>query len=154
MNNRNVTDAQISKALRAHLPTQAQAGLPGRVMEAVEITSQQRPLPSFLGALSDADPIGARRSLLIAAALLLAIALAGAAAVGAWRLLQRETSPKLDLTPPADLPAFVLSTYDRMPQMPPVAIATLEDGSIKGRIRRSIRRCPHRTLRDARCPEA
>jgi hypothetical protein len=134
MNDRNVTDAQISKALRAHLPAQAQAGLPRQVMEAVEITSQRRPLPSFLGALSDADPIGARRSLLIAAALLLALALASVAAVGAWRLLQREISPKLDLTPPADLPAFVLSSYDRMPQMPPVAITTLEGGSIKGRM--------------------
>jgi hypothetical protein len=132
MNDRNVTDVQVSKALRAHLPAQAQPGLRRRVMEAVEITSQRRPLPWFLGALSDADPIGARRSLLIAATLLLALALASVAAVGAWRLLQRETSPQLDLTPPADLPAFVLSTYDRMPQMPPVAITTLENGSVKG----------------------
>jgi WD40-like Beta Propeller Repeat len=134
MNNRRLSDAQISAALRAHLPAQARAGLPGRVMGAVDVTSQQRPLPSFLGALSDADPIGARRSLLIAAALLLAVALAGAAAVGAWQLIRRDTVPKLNLTPPADVPAFVLSSYDRMPQMPPVAITTLENGSVKGRM--------------------
>jgi Tol biopolymer transport system component len=134
MNDRRPSDARIAAALRAHLPAHAQAGLPGRVMDAVEITSQRRPLPSFLGALSDADPIGARRSLLIAAALLLALALAGAAAVGAWQLLRRETVPKLDLTPPADVAAFVLSTYDRMPQMPPVAITTLENGSVTGRM--------------------
>jgi hypothetical protein len=103
-------------------------------MDAVEITSQRRPLPSFFGALSDADPVAARRSLLIAATLLLGLALASAAAVGGWRLLQREPVPKLDLTPPADLPAFVLSSYDRMPGMPPVAITTLEDGSVKGRM--------------------
>ncbi len=65
-------------------------------------------------------------------ALLLAIAILGAlAGVGA---LLRNTVPKLDLTPPADLPAFVLSTYDRMPQMPPVAITTLENGSVTGRM--------------------
>ncbi len=134
MNDRRLSDAQIAAALRAHLPAQAQAGLPRRVMDAVESASQRRALPSFLGALSDADPVGARRSLLIAAALLLALALASAAAVGAWRLLQRDTTPHLDLTPPADIAAFVLSTYDRMPDLPPVAITTLTDGSVKGRI--------------------
>ncbi len=134
MNDRRLSDAQIATALRAHLPAAAQAGLRGRVTEAVEITSQQRPLPSFLGALSDADPAVRQRSLLIAAALLLGMALATGAAVGALRLLQRDTAPKLDLKRPADLQAFVLSTYDRMPEMPPVAITTLTDGSIKGRM--------------------
>jgi hypothetical protein len=99
MNDRRLSDAQIAIALRAHLPTAAQAGLRERAMEAVEITSQQRPLPSFLGALSDADPAVRRRSLLIAAAFLLALAFASATAVGAWRLLERETLPKLDVLP-------------------------------------------------------
>ena len=134
MNDRRPTDAQLAAALRAHLPASAQAGLRGRVTDVVGLTSQQRPRPSFLAALSDADPIARRRSLLIAAALLLGLALASATAVGAWRLLQRETNPKLDLTPPANLPAFVLSAYDRMPQMPPVAITTHTDGSAKERI--------------------
>lgn len=103
MNDRRPSDAQIAAALRAHLPAHAQTGLPGRVMDAVEITSQRRPLPSFLGALADADPLGGRRSLLIAAALLLGVALASAAAVGAWQLLQRDTVPQLNVAPSADL---------------------------------------------------
>ena len=70
MNAPRLTDAQISQALRAHLPERAQAGLRERILEAAETTSQQRALPSFLGALSDADPVARRRSLLIAAALL------------------------------------------------------------------------------------
>jgi hypothetical protein len=125
-------------------------------MDAAEITSQRRSLPSFLGALSDADPVAARRSLLIAAALLLGLALASAAAVGALRLIERELSPKLDLTPPADLPAFVLSTYDRMPQMPPAAITTLENGSLKGRTyvdRSGAARIEHYAKLDAPTPE-
>ena len=69
MNARPLTDAQISQALRAHLPEAAAAGLRERVFDAAETTSQLRALPSFLGALSDADPVGRRRSLLIAAAL-------------------------------------------------------------------------------------
>ena len=68
-------------------------------MDAVETTSQRRPLPSLLGALSDADPLAARRSLFIAAALLLGLAVAGAAAVGAWRLFLHETDPTVDLRP-------------------------------------------------------
>jgi len=156
MNDRRLSDTQIAAALRARLPAQAQAGLPGRVMDAVECTSQRRSLPSFLGAISDADSVAARRSLLIAAALLLGLALASAAAVGAWRLLQRDTVPKLDLTPPGDLPAFVLSTYDRMPQMPPVAITTLTDGSVKGRMyvdRSGAVRFEHYATQDAPTPD-
>ena len=156
MNDHRLSDAQIAAALRAHLPAHAQAGLPGRVMDAVEMTSRQRLLPSFLGALSDADPVGARRSLLIAAAVLLGLALASAAAVGAWRLLQRDSAPQLDLAPPADLPAFVLSTYDRMPKMPPVAITTLENGSVKGRIyvdRSGAVRFEHYASADAAQPD-
>ncbi len=134
MSDRYPTDAQIAAALRTHLPAHAQAGLRARVADAVQTTPQERSLPSFLGALVDADPVGRRRSVLIAAALLLAAAIAGGAAVGAWQLLHRDAVPKLDLAPPADVQALVLSTYDRMPQMPPVAITTLENGSVKGRI--------------------
>ena len=90
MNAPRLTDAQVSQALRAHLPDRAQAGLRERVIEAAETTSQQRALPSFLGALSEADPLTRRRTLLIAAALLVALALAATAAVGALRLLERD----------------------------------------------------------------
>ena len=108
MNGRPLTDAQISQALRAHLPEAAAAGLRERVFDAAETTAQLRALPSFLGALSDADPVARRRSLLIAAALLVALAVASAAAVGAWRLLQRdpvdEVEPRAAGRPPGVRP--------------------------------------------------
>ncbi len=121
MNGRPLTDDQISQALRAHLPARAQAGLRERVLDAVEATGQPRALPSFLGALSEADPVARRRSLLIAAALLIALAFASAAAVGALPVLQRDPVDELSLEPPTDLPAFVLSSYERLPELPPVA---------------------------------
>ncbi len=134
MNGRPLTDAHVSQALRAHLPQRAPAGLRELIIDAAETTTQQRALPSFLGALSDADPVGRRRSLLIAAALLLALALASAAAVGAWRLFQRDPIDELSLEPPADVPAFVLSSYERLPQLPPLALTWHESDSTKGRI--------------------
>jgi hypothetical protein len=134
MNGRPLTDAQISQALRAHLPEAAAPGLRERVFDAAETTAQLRSFPSFLGALSDADPIGRRRSLLIAAALLVALALASAAAVGAWRLFQRDPIDELSLEPPANVPAFVLSSYERLPQLPPVALTWRDSDSTKGRI--------------------
>ncbi len=135
MNGRPLTDAQISLALRAHLPDRAQSGLGSRILELAEATPQQRALPSFLGALSEADPVSRRRSLLIAAALLVALALASAAAVGALRLLQRDPVPDLSIEPPADVPAFVLSSYERLPQLPPLAMTWRDsDSSDKGRI--------------------
>ena len=100
MNGRPVTDAQISNALRAHLPDRAQAGLRERILVAAETTTQQRTLPSFLGALSEADPITRRRTLLIAAALLVALVLASAAAVGELRLLQVGPVRDLSFVPP------------------------------------------------------
>ena len=60
--------------------------------------------------------------LLLAAALLVALAMASAAAVGALRLLDRDPIKKLTLTPPTDIPAFVVSSHDRMPHLPPVAM--------------------------------
>jgi hypothetical protein len=134
MNGRPVTDAQISQALRAHLPQAAAAGLRERVFDAAETTAQLRSFPSFLGALSDADPVGRRRSLLIAAALLAALAVASATAVGAWRLIQQDPVDKLSLEPPPDVPAFVLSSYERLPQLPPVALTWQDSDSAKGRI--------------------
>jgi hypothetical protein len=132
MNGRPLTDAQISQALRAHLPESAAPGLRERVFDAAETTTQLRSFPSFLGALSDADPVARRRNLLIAAALLLVLALASAAAVGAWRLLQRDPVDELSLEPPADLPAFVLSSYERLPQLPPLALTWHSSGMPMG----------------------
>ena len=134
MNAPRLTDAQVSQALRAHLPERARAGLRERILEAAETTGQQRTLPSFLGALSDADPLNRRRSVLIAAALLVALALASAAAVGALRLLEPDPIERLSLEPPTDIQAFVQSSDDRMPELPPVAFTTLDSVDGKGRI--------------------
>ena len=134
MNGRPLTDSEISQALRARLPEAAAAGLRERVFDAAETTAQLRSFPSFLGALSDADPVGRRRSLLIAAALLVALAVASAAAVGAWRLIQQDPFDELSLEPPADVPAFVLSSYERLPQLPPVALTWRDSDSTRGRI--------------------
>jgi hypothetical protein len=135
MNGRPLTDAQISGALRARLPERAQAGLRERVLETVETTSQQRAWPSFLGGVTDADPVARRRSLLLAAALLVALALAGAAAVGAWRLLHRDPPHELiSLETPAEIQAFVFSSYERLPHLPPEAITTIESNGSEDRI--------------------
>ena len=52
MNGRPLTDAQISSALRVHLPERAYPGLRERILDAAGTTGQQRALPSFFGALS------------------------------------------------------------------------------------------------------
>jgi hypothetical protein len=134
MNAPRLTDAQISKALRAHLPDRAYPGLRERVLNAAADTGQQRALPSFLGALSDADPVVRRQSFLIAAALLVALALTGVVAVGASRLLQRDPLPELNLERPTDVQALVLSTHERMTQLPPLAITTLKSDATTDRI--------------------
>jgi hypothetical protein len=118
MNAPRLTDVQVSQALRAHLPDRAQAGLRDRILEAAKTSSQQGALPSFLGALSDADPVSRRRSLRIAAALLVALALAATAAIGAGRLFERDPIQDLSLVPPTTLPQ--LSTE---PPSPPVTEA-------------------------------
>lgn len=135
MNAPRLTDDQIARALRAHLPDRAQGGLRERILETTETTAQQRALPSFLGGLSDADPVVRRRSVLLAAALLAAVAVATAAAVGAWRLLHRDPlPPQLVLQPPTDVPAYVSSTVDRLPQVPPVAFTVLASDGTGDRI--------------------
>jgi hypothetical protein len=134
MNAQRLTDVQLSQALRAHVPERAQAGLRERILEAAGTTTQQRALPSFFGALSEADPVTSRRSLLVAAALLVAVAVATAAAVGALRLLDRDPVQRLSLEPPADVQAFVLSSYERLPQLPSLALTWRDGGSEKGRV--------------------
>ena len=134
MTDRHLTDRQIAVALRTHLPAHAEPALYGRVRQAVDGIPQRRRIPSVLGVLSGADPVGRRRLVLIAAALLLALAVAVGAATGAWRLFLRDPIPHLDLTPPKDVPALVLSTYDRMPDIPALALKTLRDDGAAGRI--------------------
>ena len=134
MSGMRLTDAQVARALHAHLPDRSHGDLRDRILEAVEATPQQRTLPWFLADLGNADPVSRRRSLLVAAALLIAVALASVAAVGAWRLLQRDPIQDLSLEPPDDLYAFVVSSSDRLPELPPLALTWQDSGSAKGRV--------------------
>jgi len=129
-----LSDEQLAQALQACVPMQTPVGSADRLFETIAMTRQDRPLPIVIAQLRDADPVSRRRSLLIAAALLLALAIATATAVGALRLLQRDPIDDLGLEPPADVPAFVLSSYERLPQLPPVALTWHDSDSQKGRV--------------------
>jgi len=129
-----LSDEQLTQALQACVPMQTPVGSADRLFETIAMTRQDRPLPIVIAQLRDADPVSRRRSLLIAAALLLALAIGSAAAVGAWRLFQRDPIDELSLEPPVDVPAFVLSSYERLPQLPPVALTWHDSESRKGRI--------------------
>jgi Tol biopolymer transport system component len=95
------TDLQLAAALRAHLPPTAPAGLREGIQQATVAAPQQRAWPTLLGALTDADPIARRRTTALVAVALLLAALAGAAAIGALKLLQ---------TPPV-LPAGAVGRF-------------------------------------------
>jgi hypothetical protein len=131
MNGRQLTDAQISSALRAHLPERAYPGLRERILDVAETTTQQRGLPWFLGTLIEADPVVRRRSLLIAAALLVALALASVAAVGALRLLQRDPVRDLSLVPRPSLPDVVApSSTPSLPSDAPTSSAVTSPAGV------------------------
>ena len=83
MNDLRLTDAQLSAGLKAIAPSQALAGLRVEILADVETVAQERPLPGFLGRLTDADPNARRRAMLLAAAALLALGLATAGVAGA-----------------------------------------------------------------------
>ena len=155
MNGRRLTDVEISQALRAHLPDRAYPGLRERILDAAATTRQQRALPSVAWALSEADPAVRRQSILVAAALLVALALAGVAAVGALRQLQHDPIQDLSLEPPTDLQAFVLSSHDRSC---PAAARRHHDARQRRdqgpHLRRSVGRRPPRAVRVGRCDRA
>lgn len=152
MNDRSNLEFLVTDWLRAAAPARAPDRVLASTLSRVADVGQTRP---FGGRRFD-DWIGASPRLhwAIVGALLAAALLGAVAGVGA--LLRREVGPKLDLAPPADLQAFVLSTYDRMSQMPPVAITTLTDGSVKGRMyvdRSGAVRLEHYATQDAPTPD-
>lgn len=112
MNGRRLTDAQISRALRAHLPERAEAGLRERILVEAESTAQRQPLRSFLAALSDVDLVVRGRSLVLVAVLLMLLTLAIAAGVGGWLDTRKHEPDPLNWTPASlgqDWPAPVRS---------------------------------------------
>src|SRR5213593_1337707 len=111
MNGQRLTDAQISRALRAYLPAQASSGLYGEITRQIEVTRQQRPWPWFLRSFAEVDPATRQRLVLVLAALLLALLLGVIGVVGAF--LNRPIHDS-SLDPPTDLVAFVRSAYDQM----------------------------------------
>jgi hypothetical protein len=135
MNDMRLTNAQLARSLRAVVPPTAPSGLRTRILSDVETTRQERALPGLLGRLTDVDPGARRRVALLAAAALLALGLAVAGVVGALLEERRNNPlPDLSLEPPADVAAFVRSTYEQMPELPPMTVDTLRDGTTKGRI--------------------
>jgi hypothetical protein len=90
------------------------------------VTPQSRALPSVVAGLGDVDPVGRRRSLLIAAALLAIAALVGGVAAGAWRL---SLDQRLDLSiaPPSDVQAYAVSVVQDSPVVRPMAITMTAD---------------------------
>jgi hypothetical protein len=130
MNDRPDLERVVNDWLRVAAPVRAPQDVLDTALARVARVGQERPVVGRrLNEWIERSPRLHKAILaaVIAAALLGAIAGAGA-------LLQRDAPLKLDLAPPTDLPGFVRSTYGWMPRMQPVAITTLTDGSVKGRI--------------------
>ena len=143
-------DRIVADWLRAEAPTRAPGRVLSAALEQAAAVGQERPWVGLgFEAWRGASPRLRWAIVLVALAVALMTAVVGAGAL-------RKTPPKLDLTPPADLQAFVHSTYDRMPDLPPVAIDTLENGSVKGRIyvdRSGAVRIEHYATPDAPQPD-
>ena len=121
-----LTDEQLSLALRAYVPRHAPGGSADRLVEAIRVTPQSRPLPFVVAGLGDVDPIGRRRSLLIAAALLAIAALVSGLAAGAWRL-SSDDRHDLSVAPPPDVQAYAVSVVQDSPVVRPMAITVTAD---------------------------
>ena len=134
MTDRRLTDAQISAALRAHLPTHAPIPLTGQIADATGDTHQRRPWPRVVGVLAEVGSDPSRRMLLVAAVALLALLLASSAFIGASRLLDRRPLPLVQVDAPVDARALAASAYDRMTDLPPMTVTALTDGTRLHRI--------------------
>ena len=120
MSAHRLTDAQISAALRAHLPAHARADIRLRIAAEVSTSRQRQPLPSLFARFSDADPDGRRRAMLVAAALLLAAGVVAAAVVGAY--LQKDAPVRITRDPAVDAPAFVEEAFAAHRLLPPMTV--------------------------------
>jgi hypothetical protein len=121
MSAQRLTDAQISAALRAHLPAHARSDVRGRITAEVATVRQMRSLPGVFNRLTDADPDARRRWMLLAAAALLAVGLAVAAAVGTL-LRQDEPIRQLTADPATDPGGFVEQAYAAHRDLPAMTL--------------------------------
>ena len=131
MSERPMSDEQISRALRVHLPDRASADLRDRVLAQAAITAQQRPVPSVIAGLADADPIARRKALLVAAAFLIGLTLAVSAGVGAWLQSQQKDDP-FTLGAPPDVDRYVAEAYTGLVDLPALRFTVLEIEGTKG----------------------
>ena len=122
MNAAPFTDEQLAQALRSYLPSRAPNASADRLLEAIAEMPQQRTLPIVMAQLRDVDPIGRRRSVLIAAVLLTMAALIGGIAAGAFRPWLRDGPDDLSLRPPADVQAYAVSVLQDSPIVRPMSI--------------------------------
>jgi hypothetical protein len=130
MSARPLTDEQLEVALGGYLPTRAPTGSSERLSDAMRSVRQERPLPIVLAQLRDVDPIGRRRSLMIAAALLAIATLLGGIAVGAWRPWTSNPRPDLSLEPPGDVQAYAVSIVQDSPVTRPMTVTVIADGTL------------------------
>ena len=126
MNGIQLTDTQIAAGL-ARVSPPAPSDLRSAVLAEIEHTSQERAYPSIVGWLTNADPIARRRSLILATAALALLAAMLAVAAGAILKSRPVTPVPLAFD-------IVQSAYSRMPELKPLVLTTLEDGSKKERI--------------------
>ena len=128
MSAQRLTDAQISAALRAHLPAHARADVRMRIAAEVATARQRQALPSVFASLSDADPDARRRVMLLLAAALLAVGVVAAAVVGAF--LQRNDPVRITTDPAVDAPAFVDEAFAAHRALPPMTVvAAMHDAA-------------------------
>jgi hypothetical protein len=132
MSERTMTDAQVSRALRAHLPERASNDLRERILDETAVTRQLRPMPRILGGLGDADPEARRKALLVAAALLIGLTLAVSAGVGAW-LQSRQQDDPFSLGAPPDVDRYVAEAYTGLEHLPALELTVLESEGAKAR---------------------
>jgi hypothetical protein len=128
MTEQHLTDERLAAAVRDYLPAGAPHGTAERVALALENAPEQlRRLPWALASVTDVDPVGRRRSLLLAAALIALAAAIGALAAGALRV-HPDVPPDLSLAPPPDVQAYVVSAVQGSPIEPrPMTITAVAD---------------------------
>jgi hypothetical protein len=126
MNGRPLTDIEITRALRDHVPDRAPSGLRASVSASVAGTTQQRPRRLFPVGRTAGDPRVRRLDMLLAA-LLLVLTLAAAAGVGAWLRQQAREREPLPLEPPADIDRYVATADAGLLELPALSITIIED---------------------------